>query len=75
MPIEMGAQPLDALMAELSLSNAQLVDASTKQLSFKAVQKGRKGRMLTPHMKKKILDAIQAARPGRNLAVKDLFNY
>ncbi|MBF0388168.1 MAG: hypothetical protein HQL20_10015 [Candidatus Omnitrophica bacterium] len=75
MPIEQGVQPLDALLAELSLTNADLVAVSTRQLSFKAVQKGRKGRFLTPNMKNKILTALRDLRPGRNFSLKDLFNY
>ena len=75
MPVEHGAQPIDALLNELGLSNADLVNASTKQLSFKAVQKARKGRNLTPNMKHKLLDALRALKPDRNLALKDLFNY
>ncbi|MEI6438370.1 MAG: hypothetical protein WCO69_06455 [Candidatus Omnitrophota bacterium] len=75
MAIEYGVQPLDALLTELALSNADLVGASTKQLSFKAVQKARKGRSLTPHMQKKVLEALRALKPERNFALKDLFNY
>jgi hypothetical protein len=75
MAIDRGVQPLDALMNECSLSNADLVHASTRQLSFKALQKAREGRSLTPNMKHKILDAARAARPGRNLSLKELFNY
>ena len=75
MPNEQGVQPLDALLNELAVSNADLVKASTKQLSFKAVHKARQGRFLTPNMKHKVLDALRALRPERNFALKDLFNY
>ena len=74
-PIERGVQPLDALMGRLGLSNTDLVASSTEQLSFKMVQKGRKGRRLTPNIRSKILAALQNARPGEELAMKDLFNY
>lgn len=75
MPDERGVQPLDALLNESGIANAALVAASTRQLSFKAVQKGRRGRHLTPNMKHKILDALRVLKPERNLALKDLFNY
>ena len=75
MPDQRGVQPLDALLNELALSNADLVNASTQQLSFKAVHKGRSGRYLTPNMQLKILDALRVLRPERNFAIKDLFNY
>jgi hypothetical protein len=72
---ELGAQPLDALMKKLGLSNHALVAASTEQLSHKVVQKARKGRRLTPKAKTKVLNALQAALPDRKFARRDLFNY
>jgi len=75
MPIDGNVQQIDALMNELKISNAELVAASTEQLTFKAVQKGRKGRALSLKMQRKILNAIRTLKPERNLALKDLFNY
>lgn len=72
---DLGAQPLDALMIKLKLSNHDLVAASTEQLSHKMVQKGRKGRRLTPKIKNKILAALQTLCRDRNFAHRDLFNY
>ncbi len=68
-------QPLDALMTRLGISNADLVRASTDQLSFKVVQKGRKGRRLTSNMQEKILNAFLAVKPGLRLKRRDLFRY
>ena len=68
-------QPLDALMTRFGISNADLVQASTEQLSFKMVQKGRKGRRLTPNIQEKILNALLAAKPGLHLRRRDLFRY
>ncbi len=68
-------QPLDILMAEHGLSNADLVNASTEQLSFKMVQKGRKGRRLTPHIQEKILAALVKAKPALKVRRRDLFRY
>lgn len=75
MPKEYGTQPLDALLNELALTNADLVKISTEQLSFKMVHKGRVGRSLTPNMKLKILHALRALCPDRAFSLKDLFNY
>lgn len=70
-----GAQPLDGILTELKLSNADIVRASTQQLTHKMVQKGRKGRHLTPNIQKKILAALNASNPERKYALNDLFNY
>ena len=45
--MEKGIQPLDALMTRLNVTNQNLVEQSTKQLTFKVVGKGRSGRYLT----------------------------
>jgi hypothetical protein len=73
---EHGTQPLDALMTRLGLSNHDLVSASKEQLTHKMVQKGRKGRYLTPNVKTKILNALHNAVPeDQRFAHRDLFNY
>ncbi len=72
---EFGPQPLVLLMTRLGVSNADLVHASTKQLSFKVVQKGRNGRRLTPNAQYKILAALNAVKPEQALTLKDLFTY
>src|SRR3990167_4963793 len=57
-------QPLDALMNKLNISNADLVKASTEQLSFKMVNKGRAGnRRLSPNVQDKILTALLTLKP------------
>ena len=66
-------QPLDVLMTQLGLTNAQLVHASTAQLSFKMVQKARKGRRLSPNIQTKILTALLTIKPDLNLRPQDLF--
>lgn len=72
---ELGTQPLDALLTRLELSNADLVRFSTQQLTHKMVQKGRKGRRVTPNVQKKILEALRAAKPDQAFELKELFNY
>lgn len=73
--MDCGAQPIDALMTRLNLSNADLVKASSQMLTFKMVQKGRKGRRLTLNIQQKILNAIRAAKPDMTFSMPDLFNY
>jgi hypothetical protein len=72
---ELGIQPLDGIMVRLGFSNSDLVKISTEQLSHKMVQKGRKGRRLTPNIQHKILNALRALKPENNFAIKDIFNY
>ena len=72
---ELGRQPLDELLTRFNLANADLVGASSEQLSFKVIQKGRTGRRLTPHAQKKILRALAALRPDHAWTLRDLFNY
>ena len=68
-------QPLDTLMTRLGLTNAQLVNVSTEQLSFKMVQKGRKGRRITPNVQDKILTALLKVKPELKIRRRELFCY
>jgi len=72
---DLGVQPIDALLTSWEKSNADVVSASTKQLTHKMVQKARKGRRLTPHIQYKILSAMHTLKPDAGLTLKDLFNY
>ena len=65
--------PFDALMTQLGLTNADLVKASTDQLTFKMVQKGRKGRRLTINGQEKILRALLTLKPDLKTVRQDLF--
>ena len=73
--MDCGAQPLDEILTRLGLANTDLVNASTGQLTYKVVQKGRKGRRLTRNAQIKILNALNAASPEEKFSVGDLFNY
>ena len=73
-PLEFGVQPLDHLITQHQLTNKELVDASSEQLSFKMIQKGRRGRKLSRNVQFKILRAINAATE-KDYQLKDLFNY
>ncbi len=75
MQSDFGPQPLDTLMTRLGVTSADLVKASTKQLTFKMVQKGRKGRRLTANAQSKILEAFQTLKPTETFTLKDFFNY
>lgn len=77
----MGVQPLDAIMTTHGLGNHDLVTASTEPMTHKAVQRARKGRRLTKHMKQRMADALnrvvtlKGAAPDKPWAVADLFTY
>ncbi|WP_395716150.1 hypothetical protein [Prosthecobacter sp.] len=77
----MGVQPLDAIMTTHGLGNHDLVAASTEPMTHKAVQRARKGRRLTKHMKQRMADALNRAvklrdsESGQAWGVKDLFTY
>ena len=77
----MGVQPLDGIMIEHELGNHALVAASTEPMTHKAVQRARKGRRLTKHMKQRMADALnllikqKGVEIERPWVVKDLFTY
>ncbi|NNE93922.1 MAG: hypothetical protein HKN23_19915 [Verrucomicrobiales bacterium] len=71
-----GVQPLHEILEELGLSNADLVSASTEQLTHKQVQKARKGRQITENIQRKIAAALNAATGAdRKYQPADLFDY
>lgn len=74
--MDVGVQPLDAIMAAKEIKNHDLVAAvAPGTLTHKQVQKARKGRRLTPNVQEKILDALNAFAKPEVYAFKDLFNY
>ena len=70
----LGPQPVARLLDDLQLTPHALVEASEEQLTHKMVARAVRGRRLTPHSKKKIVRAFQAAT-GKDVTVADLFNY
>lgn len=76
-----GKQPIEALMAEHSLGNHDLVAASEEPMTHKAVQRARNGRKLTSHMKRRMAVALTRAvtLQGKTVEtpwkVSDLFTY
>jgi hypothetical protein len=77
----LGTQPLDAVMQEAGLGNHDLVTVCAGFLTHKAVQRARKGRRLTAHMKKRVAEAVTKAMKARDPAQErewkaaELFNY
>jgi len=69
-----GPQPLAALMQERGLKPTDLVQASTDQLTHKAVSRAMQGRWLTPHMQDKVRRALERAT-GEPHALIELFTY
>jgi hypothetical protein len=71
---DLGEQPVAKLMDVLGLKAHDLVTASTEQITHKMVARARKGRWLTPHVRQKILNALNKAS-GKAYELRDLFNY
>jgi len=71
---ELGEQPLARLMAERELKPADLVAASTEQLTHKMVKRAMKGRRLTANTMGKVLRAWERATSAKH-STGDLFDY
>ena len=71
---DLGEQPVARLMDGLGLKAHDLVTASTEQITHKMVARDRKGRWLTPHVRQKILNALNRAG-GKSFELRDLFDY
>jgi len=70
----LGEQPIARLMAERGLKAQALVAASTEPITHKMVSRACKGRRLTPHVKIKVMNALNKVT-DMNYGVKDLFTY
>ena len=71
---DMGEQPIARIMAARGLTPRDLVARSTEQITFKMVARACKGRRLTPHIKAKILNALNACT-GTTHTMEQLFTY
>ena len=77
----MGVQPLDSIMLEHALGNHDLVNACKEPITHKAVQRARRGRRLTKHMQRRMVEALNRAIMLRDESLKcswevgDLFTY
>jgi hypothetical protein len=72
--LDLGEQPLAALLAESGLKPHDLVNASTEQITHKMVTRGCKGRRLTKNVQAKLLRAFNTAA-GKGCTLAELFNY
>lgn len=70
----LGEQPLAARMAARGLRPADLVAASTEQLTHKMVARAMKGRRLTANAMGKVVRAYATAS-GEAATAQDLFDY
>ncbi len=74
--MDVGVQPLDAVMTEKGIKNHDLVEVAPPGfITHKQIQKGRKGRRLSMHMQDKVLDALNAFVAPESYEFKELFNY
>ena len=75
----MGIQPLDALMLQYGLTNHDIVAATTEPLTHKAVQRARKGRLLTQRTQRRVVEAAQRAIAQKDASkicvLADFFSY
>jgi hypothetical protein len=75
----MGVQPIEAIMTEHGLKNHDVVQMNRGGLTHKNVAKARKGRKLTPKIKVRVTEALNAVLKQRGIekqfVPKDLFNY
>src|SRR4051812_13170026 len=75
----MGVQPIDAIMTQHGLKNHDVMQMNRGGLTHKHVTKARKGRRLTPKIKVRVTQALNAVLKQRGIeeefVPKDLFNY
>ena len=72
--LDLGPQPIAAILAKYNLKPHDLVAASTQQLTHKMVSRAAKGRRLTINTQTKVLNALNTAT-GKNFFLRDIFNY
>jgi len=70
----LGLQPIAGVMSEHGLKPRDLVAASPEQITHKMIARACKGRWLTPHVRIKVLNALNKATGG-TYALPDLFSY
>jgi len=71
---DLGAQPIAAIMVMHGLKARDLVACSTEQITHKMVSRAVKGRRLTPHVQRKILNALNSAAKTKYV-INNLFSY
>ncbi len=66
---------LNEILKAHKLTNEDLVSSSTKQLTFKQVQKARAGRWVTPNIQQKIVLALNSCLSDIQYRTEDLFDF
>ncbi len=70
----LGPQPIADILEAKQLTPGDLVDASPVQMTRKMVTRACKGRRLTPHSKRTVLQALNVAT-NEQYTISDIFNY
>jgi putative acetyltransferase len=70
----LGPQPIGKLMQDHKLQASHLVAASPEQITHKMVSKAIKGRRLSPRVKSKVKNALNAATQ-KDYPIEELFTY
>lgn len=70
----LGEQPIERIMLERGLTRSDLVSASNRHITHKMVARACKGRRLTPHSQRLILDTLNQLTNSEHV-ISDLFNY
>jgi len=74
--MNVGVQPLDAIMTEKEIKNTDLVKVAPPGfITHKQIQKGRKGRRLSMHLQQKVLDTLNIYSAPESYEWADLFTY
>ena len=71
---DLGEQPSRQIMLRENLKPHDLVEVSTEQITHRMVARAGKGRRLSPHIKIKVLNALNKAA-NKAYVLKELFNY
>ena len=71
---EYGLQPIATILSEHQITNHQVVEASTEQLTHKMMAKACRGRFLSSKVRQKILRAVNKVT-GEQFKLSDLFTY
>ena len=71
---EYGLQPIATILTERNITNHQVVEASTEQLTHKMMAKACRGRYLSSKVRQKILRAVNKVT-GEQFKLSDLFTY
>ena len=71
---EYGLQPIATILSERQITNHQVVEASTEQLTHKMMAKACRGRFLSSKVRQKILRAVNKVT-GEQFKLSDLFTY